>query len=684
MADNSYLNVAIDLGTESVKIVCAYKTKDGKVKRLFLTDQDDPNNQPFSSLALYQGPPQSKWVFGQDINKKDDYANIIRVKEMLYLLASKNEADKDYYENKRKFPIFIFPPRPDQPSIKNGMSQLDEDGYTFEAVTTPQEMAREFFKALFEKCIKNQTKKILSSNPHLEGIKYISIFPDPKMKEDYKNELVDLIAYGAGIDDIFDKKSLPIVSMSTPQAIAIGAYVEKMIKANDYSNDDNKTLIFDIGERNISVAKVDVKNSVSGKQGEISICVDGVDENESECAIGGTDIDVAIGEYVKRKTEENLPKGEKSSIVQDYMSYRQQYRLLRHVKSAKKGFLYFDQAYVLVEKSINYEIPVTKDEFVDIIFNNGNAVGEKIANYIISVLERQGNENVKNVLLVGGGAASYHLRDYIEEKCSSEENAGRLGHVVISATDNDEDKLSEYFSAIGAAMLEPSGLLLKVVSAYTYGTSRIQYVPVGGTYKEERVFTIWINRGDEISSFDPTPECVSKAKFSDSVFRYPYRLNRDVYYAEEDERNHNYEAFIYREPLVLGNPESKEFKRAQEKGVVTIGTAKIKLAIMLDGKKVPFEEIYSKYPDQPYIRSYIENINGVNYEYLGLNKRSVFFKQGARISSNGRVTPYYEIDVDRTKKMNNGEFYVNIGKQKYGVEYFTFDGKLDPFTPETN
>lgn len=665
MADKSYLNIAIDLGTESVKVVGAYKAKNGEVRRCFLSDPAGVEGQPFSSLALYLGPPQYKWIFGQDINKRDDYANLVRVKEMLYLLASKDEKDHHYYNQEKKFPIFIFPPKPGQPNVKNGMSQLDEGRYTFEGAITPKQMVREFFKALFERCIKNQAERILKENPHLAGIKYISIFPNPKMREEYKNELVELIAYGADID----KGSPMITSMSTPQAIAIGAYVEGLIKATDYTRDDDKTLIFDIGERNISIAKVDVKTKSSSSDGEISICVDGVDGGGQECTIGCTDIDIAIGELAKsRASSKGYIKKSKYDISYDYMSYRQQYRLLKHVKSAKKHLLHYDYAYVTVEKDVNIDEVITKDDFDNIIFGNENTVGAKIAEYIISQLQKQGNENVKTVLLVGGGAASYHLRDYVEARCQEENILG----VRIITTDNTRDETSEYFSAIGGAMLDPSGLLLKVVSAYTYGTRRTQYLTNSPNDKGERVFHIWINRGDEISIDEPSFEFQTSLSFFDAVYRYPYRLNPEKYYLDADLKNNNIEYFIYKEPLYLGmDDNSVEFKEAVKNGLIILDQKRtkddqIKFAIQVDEKRIAINDILNK-------------------DLLQKGKfkdRGVYFKQGARISENGDVTPFYENNVERNVERNS-DLYVTYNGKTYYAKDFVIDGKLDPFKVET-
>lgn len=666
MADKSYLNIAIDLGTESVKVVGAYKTKNGKVKRCFLSDPAGVKGQPFSSLALYLGPPQYKWIFGQDINKRDDYANIVRVKEMLYLLASNDESDHSYYNEKTKFPIFIFPPKPGQPSIKNGMSQLDKESYTFEGNITPKQMVREFFKALFERCIKSQAEKILKENSHLAGIKYISVFPDPKMRKEYKNELVELIAHGAGID----KDSPMIVSMSTPQAIAIGAYVEGLIKATDfYTKEENKTLIFDIGERNISIAKVEVKSKSGEDNGEISICVDGVDGGGKGCNIGCTDIDIAIGEFVKSRTnDKGYIRKSKYDISYDYMSYRQQYSLQKHVKSAKKHLLHFDYAYVTVEKDVNIDEVITKDDFDNIIFGNENTVGAKIAEYIISELQKQGNENVKTVLLVGGGAASYHLRDYIEAKCQEKNITG----VKISTTDNTSDETSEYFSAIGASMLEPSGLSLKVVSAYTYGTRRTQYLTSSPNDKGERVFHIWINRGDEIGIDEPSFEFQTSLSFADAVYRYPYRLNPEKYYLDADLKNNNIEYFIYKEPLYLGKDDnSVEFKEAVKNGLIIIDQKRtekdqIKFAIQVDGEKIAINDI----------------LNKDLFQKGKFKDRGVYFKQGARISENGDVTPFYENNVERNAERNS-DLYVTYNGKTYYAKDFVIDGKLDPFKVET-
>jgi hypothetical protein len=678
MQDKSYLNVAIDLGTESVKIVCAYKTKEGKVERHFLADTDGFSDQPFSSLALFAGPPQNKWVFGQDINKKDDYANIVRVKEMLYLLTSDNNGDREYYEDENHFPIFIFPPKPDQPSIKDGIVKLVNDGYTFTTNTSPKDMVREFFKALFERCINKQVEKILKSNPHLAGVKYISVYPDPKtIKKRYIKELEEMIAYGAGITDL----SL-VSSISAPQAVAIGAYTEKKIKATDYANDDNKTLIFDIGEKDISVAKVDVKSSASGKKGEISICVEGTDGHEQALAIGGADIDNAIGEFIKGKTT----NAGSNSIAQDYMSYRQQYHLLRFVKSAKKHLIRFDYAYVTVEKDVNYNEKITREDFENIVFKNEDSVGGKIIDYVITELKREGNENVKTVLLVGGGAASYHLCDYLEQRCKSES----LDNISVSAIDNSQSDISEYFSAIGAAMLEPSGLELKVVSAYAYGSWRYQVPREDSVHRivhrniigqsmtiDEKIFNVWLNRGDELTDEASSSECTSSTAFRD----YMYKLNKRVNTEKEEERELG---FRYIEPIIIGcrieNPLS--FSRSYIEEQKRIDKERLERA-----KKQGLKLIGNKDADYIMVKMKILNRTTGRYEYLndryGDNlEKPVWFKQGIRIDNDGNVVMFYENDVEKNKEVKN------TVKDSYGNTYdytkIEFEHDFGSFKLETN
>ncbi|MBQ7761596.1 MAG: hypothetical protein IJ400_06030 [Clostridia bacterium] len=692
MQDKSYLHIAIDLGTESVKIVGAYKDEKGKVKRCLLTDENGSQNQPFSSLALYLGPPHYKWLFGQDINKNNDYANIVRVKEMLYLLSSEAEDDRNYYENNNKFPIFIFPPNPSQPSIKNGMKPLVEENYTFDANTTPKKMVHEFFKVLFERCIKKQSAKILEENPHLSGIKYISVYPDPKtIKKEYIKELEGLIAYGAGIG----QGSSLVTSISAPQAVAVGAYTENMIEATDFSNDNDKTLIFDIGEKDISVAKVDVKKSVTGKKGEISICVEGADGHEQALTIGGADIDSVIGEYITNETKRQDSDEDKNTVTQDYMSYRQQYRLQRFVKSAKKHLLHFEYAYVTVEKDVNYNIKLTKDEFEKIIFKREESVGKKIIDYIITELKRQGNENVRTILLVGGGAASYHLCDYVDEACK----ANDISNVSVSAIDNSKNDISEYFSAIGAAMLEPSGLALKVVSAYAYGSYRYQEsrypamltANTGHQVKlDDKVFTIWLNRGDSIKDKASTIESALKTEYKDYMFKLNRRLD-----TEEEKRgigDHKYDCYV--NPFVIGYripPDDRDFKilSAYEKNRLVEKVKKLDAEKLDEAFAKGLKLIGNKDAECIIVKFAVYNPTMKRIEYLeGLCGKElphvIFFEQGIKIDSDGNVTLFYENCKEENRKTKAKIKDSSGNEHGYDEIIIDYDFELKSFKLETN
>ena len=675
----SYLNIAIDLGTESVKIVGAYKPKKGAVKKHFFTEDEDFHHVPFSSLALYLGAPQNKWVFGQEINKKEDYANIVRVKEMLYLLSSSVKEDKDYYENEKHFPIFIFPQKPDQPNIKDGMESLVDEGYTFVANTTPREMTREFFKAMFDSCINKQAQKILKDNPHLEGIKYISVYPDPKtIKKEYVKELENLIAYGAGLPE----GSPLISSISAPQAVAIGAYTEQMIKATDYSNDNEKTLIFDIGEKDISIAKVDVKRL--NDKGEFSICVEGTDGHEQALAVGGADIDSVIGEYVHEKIKKEGAEKEGNSVTQDYMSYRQQYRLLRFVKSAKKHLLHFDYAYVTVEKDVNYDIRLSKNEFESIVFLKDNSVGSKIIDYIITELKRQGNENVKTVLLVGGGAASYHLRDYAEEKC----NEIGLSGIEFTAIDNTKNDISEYFSAIGAAMREPSDIQLKVVSAYAYGSWRYQAATSGKQFwssrgenviPDDKVFNVWLNRGDELTGEAATIECTDATSFKD----YMYKLNKRVDDTREEDEVYE---FHYVNPFVIGCRigHVSEFSYSDIMEHQEINDRRYEKA-----KKQGLKLIGNQEADYIDVKFAVKNTRTGRIEYLSdfsdtFGGNPFYFKQGIRLDNDGNVTMFYENAVEENREHNPNKTVRDSSGNVHKYEEIIIEHDFGVFKIETN
>lgn len=672
---SNYLNIAIDLGTESVKAVYAFKKND-ELEYGFIEDKNSLGT-PFTSLALYSGAPQNKWIFGAEINHHDEYANIVRVKEMLYLLSSQNVGDSNYYYDYKEYPIFLFPKRADQPDIKNGMEALVERGYTFRATSTPKEMLEQFFKALFAECISPVVYRLLSENPEIEGVKYISVYPDPKnISDEYVNELERLIAHGAGLRD-----TSMVSSISAPKAIAVGAYVEKLIEATTYDDDRSKTMIFDIGEKDINVAKVDVKHGASGGEREISVCVDSADAQKHDISMGGADIDKCLGEFAKEKSSQirDLNSGLKDAVL-GYTSYRQQYHLLREVKGAKKFLSYSDMdlddyAYITVEGDVNTDIKITKNDFLEAVFEREGSAGKEMVEKIVQELKESNNEDVVNVLLVGGSAASYSLREYVESACIEAE----LDRISVSVVENEENQKSEYFAAIGAAVLEPEGISLKVVSAYTYGTWRKQAKRNGAPGEMCKVFTIWINRGDEISAENYTCECSASLGYADAVYKYPYRLNPKTIIPEGADE----EWFEYVEPLIIGAEDEREdkrlFEQAKRNGLVVIGSVDFKFAVRdRHGNIIPIERLVDYY--QPCITSHVDsygNFRGRRFH------NCIYFKQGMRVDETGAIKPFYENNVEKNARLN-ANLYVRDNSNSYYAKDFVIEGNIEAFKAETN
>ena len=515
------LQVAIDLGCETVKVSYAYVDNKGKVNhgKMEVTDH------PYPGMVSYCRETAS-WLIGEGIEQQEGftYDTIIRIKDLISMLIPTTNSHGDpvdnseFYSKQKQFRRFYFPQKVKSSS---SMAKAVDQGQTFTSNYTPKELCRQFFVKLFSDCITGNVKKILKDNPHLDGVCFTSVYP-AKANMEYTDELNDLIKFAVGKSGLTCKVKYD--KLSSPKAIAVGAYYNKLI------SDDSATLIVNIGERDTSVSKVYIFN----EDNKVSINIDGRAGHNLPTEIGGEDFDEALSDLIVEKINLREVLGIGSGHKSEQGTYRQQYLLMREIKTVKECLSVSDVDYkkvfpsgvpIQVHRDVIIETNVTRDEFVGRMLKGSGSVGSELSDYLKLEFRRPTNKNVKTVLFTGGGAATHFLCEYLKNDIGAMAKNVKFKVAASGTGSNAVD--STYAAAFGAAIMEPAGIVLYLRTAMTYGTWAKERLHPGDA-SPTKVFSVIIDAGTIIpeEGYEKTilfSTGQSEIK-SDEILAYPEKL----------------------------------------------------------------------------------------------------------------------------------------------------------------
>ena len=110
------LEVAIDLGSDTVKVAYAFGSKKS-VEYGKLAPCDITGSVIVPAIAYYD-EDTSTWLFGNEVYKNVDksFVTVVKIKSLLSLLLIRRDkrvtvSNKKYYYDKKSFPKFYFPNR---------------------------------------------------------------------------------------------------------------------------------------------------------------------------------------------------------------------------------------------------------------------------------------------------------------------------------------------------------------------------------------------------------------------------------------------------------------------------------------------------------------------------------------------------------------------------------------------
>lgn len=489
------VHVALDLGSDTIKIAYAYK--DGKQHTGKIVD--DPFGMTAIPSVAYYDVEEKKWLFGSEVNCVGDkpFITVVKICDLLHLLhpAKKPSVDRNngnHYFTKKLFPKFYFPQRD---VLTDDIASAAMLGRTFEADITPSDVCERFFLYVYKVTV-DRIKLLFKKSAELPQIIPCLVYP-AFSNGGYVKELKRLITQAFGVE--------PQTVMSMAKALcAYAKYSGRMKK-------DDRSIIFNIGEERTSLVKVTFAGS--------GISVDGADGHSEPMAIGGKDIDDAVARYIEGQMSGRETMGRPSSGKQGHIAesalVAKQYLFVKDIKSAKVVLgmpIYESRAFIhgvpiSASRDLFIQRSVTREQFVNCIgISDGTGVAKRFVDYIKHELELPINTDVKKIFITGGPVETYGLMDYIrrslegngvqvltfekdEEEYVGVENDGFniLGH---------EDAL--YASALGCAVASLCGISIDTVLALTYGVRLFRMTSGNNVIP---YFRVLVNKGTRL------PQC---------------------------------------------------------------------------------------------------------------------------------------------------------------------------------
>ena len=453
-------NVSIDLGSESTKVSLCYY--DG-FEKIFVPISDNTLffNEPIPSKAYYDAKTDT-WLFGSPIEEGNEkpFENVVSIRFLLSLLE-KNKDEKIFNYNVKAynqgfyFPKFYFPEKKTVGDSHNYMEYVNNE-MVFKAKDTPKTICEKFAEYI---------KEVVDRYTDNYDDYTLSIVYPPRCGQAYIKEYKRIFEKAFGPEHPIEK------DLSSTKAIAY--YALEMGRLNDQED----FLIFDIGERDISVSKGTLDIDV----GESKIIVDATNNHNKPEEVGGADIEEEIYNYIIGNLSDKASVG----ITDGFDGNRQVkaglhsklYLFLNSIKSAKKLLSETSKkalpygAPISVSLDTRIEIKLDHEKYLE----NTKKTYAKMLDYIKRELNRSNNRRINKIFLCGGAINSYMLYNYLddntEQKCLLMDNA-------------------TYAPAYGANVVGIDNIDLYIRSALSYGT----YLHSGPT----RVFAQIVEKGEPL------------------------------------------------------------------------------------------------------------------------------------------------------------------------------------------
>lgn len=604
------LKVAIDLGSDKVKVAFAYK--DGE-KAVYgkLADKDVTGSIVTPAIAYYD-EDGGRWLFGEEVYRGTDrpFITVVKIKTLISLLTrredkSVTQSNREYYRNGYDFPKFYFPVKKKSSADLKEAAELD---MTFKGDVTPEKVCESFFVYLAQQVVNPAIERLKEErNLTFDEIDYALVYPAKAGKEAV-DELRRLVRYAFG--------KMPRTVLSATKALGLFAYHRGALMG------DEQLVIVDMGEEDISVAKLSIS-------ADNTVLVDGVDGHNQPMDLGGNDIDYVVRDLLEDAVHERETLGVSSDtndFVAEKGTHSGQFLLMTEIKKAKNALSLPDAVYDRIfadgvplsfQRDVVVQRKITREEFCDCIgITNCDKIAGKIADYIIEELRRSVNSKVGKLVLSGGVTETYGLVRFIKRVLK--QNSINVQVITFDDYCNDDDGFnilsyedSVFAPAAGGAIVALMGYEIKTAAALSYGTW--QYRKKGDKYY--KILDIFLKKG-QILPPDGGVYCVSSClKYID---KWEGRVvNEEIF------------STTTTQTCEIGEPDSA-LRKSMEKT--------IDLKVVAGGKSKGAIYICRRESDGTFTPVQI--------------KGTLYFDEGVRIDGDGRAVPYIENNLSKNGAKN--------------------------------
>lgn len=475
--------VCLDLGNDTLKISFAYKGagKDARSKEVYgkLNVPDLLNQVAYPAAAFYDIEAK-KWLFAEELEtgENSNFSTVVKIKEMLSLIVNHEDAEiekrnRQYYTEGHFFPKFSFPVRR---KIGRDFQYLVNNNLVFRAPSyTPQKMCEEFFMHM-----KKQITKRIDDYSRATGVQFrplskIALVHPSNLGDEYIEELYRLIKLAFGV--------APIKDLTSTRALGSFALYSKLL-----TREDERMLIFDMGDETLSVAKVwcnEVSSRSSSKK-KMGILVDSPSAHLSALNLGGSNIDEEINGYLENSIHNRETVGSPSSDHPDHIFEEglcsNQYLLMKDIKKAKmlmqmvgKG-IFRDGVPLSIRRETIVQRMLSASDFSGCVgIGHKDGIAAKTLSYILEELALPVNRDVTKIMFAGGMAETAGLVSFIRNALA--ENYGHIPVLSFENPVNDNDpfriqffETSTYAGAVGGAIAALLDYSVEAALSYSYGT----------------------------------------------------------------------------------------------------------------------------------------------------------------------------------------------------------------------
>lgn len=547
---NVNVHVALDLGSDTLKIAYAYKRGSREYTGKIVHSGDTMTALP--AVAFYDSD-NGRWHFCEEVPQQQgkSFLTVVKIKRLICLLLdtkSSRNSNANYYNNEYHFPKFYF-------SLSNdGADGKDDDDFaklvkkqgTFVANGfTPKRVCEMYFSHVAD-IVNNRLTVLMKKKHKCEYNLHVSVVYPPHIGNGYVKELERLVQYG------FDIKHVSKV-LSMTKALSIYSVQRELLHVGE------SALIFNVGEEKTFVAKTQLLGD--------GISIDGVEGHLPAIDLGGNDIDRAVAVYLEksmydRETMGSPPAGTVGHIYERGLSTKL-YLFLQEIKYAKIIFGMYDRNAALFKngvpinasRDLYIRLRLTHDEFCKCIGikKDGTAAAnsfvDKLCKHIETELSNSINRNVSHVFISGGVVETFGLVDVIKARLKNNP------HITVETFESDSSKPynsgsdgfeifahedAVYAPAVGCAIAALNNISVKTVTSLAYGTDA--YVASKG------VFSLLLDKNQEIPEEgrapDVQPYYVRSGSVDASMLIFSLNLSaQEIYnktFANDDEVNVEY------------------------------------------------------------------------------------------------------------------------------------------------